>query len=304
MKKYFAIALLVIFNNVEACDVCGCSLGAFNMGILPNINSHYSGLRYQNAPFYAQINHGNDIEYSNDLYQRLDWISKIKLSDKIFLNVLIPFSYNQMKGNMHDKIILSGINDPLVLGYYQLISKEKNKMAQSLYVGGGLKLPLGKYNAQNNDVLINPNFQLGTGSIDFLSSLNYIVKWEKYGANMESSYKYNTTNKQDYRFGNQFNMSVNQFYIFNKNNFTLMPFVGLYFENAASHTQLEIRQFNTGGKILLGNIGIQTYINKLRIQGIFQPVFFQDFTTDNLTTIESKTRFSVDLIYHFGKGCN
>jgi len=42
-------------------------------------------------------------------------------------------------------------------------------------MGGGVKIPTGKYNSTNNGTL-NPSFQLGTGSWDYIFVSEYVIK--------------------------------------------------------------------------------------------------------------------------------
>jgi hypothetical protein len=71
-------------------------------------------------------------------------------------------------------------------------------------VGGGVKLPTGKYNTNNNGS-VNPSFQLGTGSWDYLLATEYIVRRKQFGLNTMLNYVIKTENRKWYRFGNQFN---------------------------------------------------------------------------------------------------
>jgi hypothetical protein len=80
----------------------------------------------------------------------------------------LPVSYNA-KSSADVDISKTGMGDAMIQGFYQLLNKQsmafKNKMlVQDIRIGGGIKLPTGKYNpldeqATNEGANL---FQLGT----------------------------------------------------------------------------------------------------------------------------------------------
>jgi hypothetical protein len=66
-------------------------------------------------------------------------------------------------------------------------------LAHTWQVGGGVKLPTGKYNTNNNGS-VNPSFQLGTGSWDYLLATEYIVRRKQFGLNTMLNYVIKTEN--------------------------------------------------------------------------------------------------------------
>jgi hypothetical protein len=140
---------------------------------------------------------------------------------------------------------------------------------------------------------------LGTGSFDFLLSTIYTLRRNKAGFNVESTYKINTSNKEDYRFGNQFNVSGNFFYWFETPAITVLPFLGAYYENAARHTDDEVTQINTGGTALFASLGTQVYYRNFTLGLTFQQPLRQDYYSEESVEITSKGRFMTTLIYNF-----
>jgi len=47
------------------------------------------------------------------------------------------------------------------------------------------------------------NSQAGTGSIDFMANITHMLMWNKSGIVTNAAYRINTSNKQDYKFGNR-----------------------------------------------------------------------------------------------------
>ncbi|WP_027420703.1 transporter family protein [Crocinitomix catalasitica] len=304
MKQFILVAFLALTTNfASACDVCGCSMNAFSMGLMQNQNTPYIGLRYSFAQFHASINHNTTnegYEYSNDTYQRIDAVGRINLSENFKLNFQVPFLINIMEGS-HQTVTTSGIGDPTIILTYHPFKGNIKWENHSIVLGAGVKAPLGKFDQEDNGELINPNFQMGTGSIDFLVNANYTYRKKSFGYNVEAAYKMNTKNRSNYRYGNQFNGALNGFYMLERIKTTTLFYTGGYFERAAVNLENNKNVFNTGGFGLFGNLGAQVYIKKFRVGVLCQLPIYQKFKTDQLTTINSKPRFTLDLIYTLGK---
>ena len=69
-------------------------------------------------------------------------------------------------------------------------------------VGGGIKLPKGRFRYDENNVtdVANASFQSGTGTTDFVLNAFYTINKDQWGLAMNVSRKFNTTNSDHYRF--------------------------------------------------------------------------------------------------------
>ncbi len=303
MKNQFFLAAVFLYNvQAFSCDVCGCSLGAFSQGLIPDYTSHFFGLRYNQANFNAEIDHGTTMsaEFSEDRYHRFEMVGRYNAAEKLKVSFFIPYVVNQMNGS-EQAVVRSGIGDPTLLLNYRFL---KNKMKDSrhyLSAGTGVKFPLGKSNLTDNGELLNRNFQPGSGSFDFLVTASYYFRKEKIGYVMETAYKINTAAKSGYRFGNQFNFSANLNYRLEQKKINWLVYGGLYFEQASRHFDNESVVFNTGGYGMYINAGLQLYFSRIRLSAGIQQPFYQHFYTDNITTLNSKMRMNTDLIIFIGK---
>ncbi|HRG08837.1 MAG TPA: hypothetical protein PLJ08_09690, partial [Cyclobacteriaceae bacterium] len=241
MKKPFITSLILLLllasTNTHACDVCGCSLGGNYFGILPQFNKNFVGLRWSQAKFYAHMNHDSQYlgeEYSNDTYTKVELWGRFYINKRVQLFAFVPYSFNNMNGT-EQKIKTHGLGDVTLLSNIMLLNTGESKTSKfkhTLMAGGGIKLPTGKNNLEDGGLLVNPNFQLGTGSVDFLLSTVYTIRYQKVGFNTEAGYKINTRNNNDYLFGNQFNLSGQFFYWQNVKAFSFLPNAGLHYETA------------------------------------------------------------------------
>lgn len=305
MKKVFFISLALLAAHVTmACDVCGCSLGGSYFGILPQFNKNFVGLRWSQARFHAYMNHQSDYlkpETSNDTYQKLELWGRYYVNKRIQLFAFIPYSFNSMKGT--EQVVSSqGLGDITLIGNYLLLNtgEDKTKKFKHTWMAGaGVKLPTGDSNLEDKGVLVNPNFQLGTGSLDFLLSTVYTLRYQKAGLSVESGYKINTRNRNDYVFGNQFHASSQIFYWQNAGLFAFLPNAGVYFEQAAKHRDGTILQANTGGSSVQLTAGLETYVKGFTVGFTYKHPVNQHYNSDNIADITAKDSWSLSLTYNF-----
>ncbi len=306
MKKIIVVLLLLVISSsiVYGCDVCGCKLGGLYYGILPQYNSHFVGVRYSHASFNASITYDSEYledEYSHDTYQRVDLYGRYVFHPKFQMYAIVPYLRNQMDGS-HQDVTESGVGDPMVLLYYNPFNtgdEVTNDWKHSLLLGAGVKLPLGDFESEDNGELINRNFQLGSGSLDYLISMNYTLRFNNLGLNIESSYKYNTANKYEYKFGNQLNSSVYLFYYFQTPQISFLPYTGIYFESAEKHLDGKVEQPNTGGSATFCSLGTQVLRNNFTLAFQYQAPISQNYNSDEISEIKTGNRFMINLLYNF-----
>ncbi|MCH7402201.1 hypothetical protein ACFOUP_18660 [Belliella kenyensis] len=303
--KYILLGIFLLISSIEtyACEACGCALGGFNFGIIPQNEAHFIGIKYSQARFYAEMMHAGQFEYSNDQYQRLDIMGRIAIRERLQLNIVLPYLYNDMVGS-HEKETLRGLGDPMMMLNYKVLDQKGNPMEawlHNLWVGGGIKAPLADFEFSQTTQLINPNFQLGSGSWDFITMGNYTTMKNRWGLNIEGVYKINTANAIDYRFGNQYNLQGSIFYKPKAEKVLPIPMLGLYHESAGTHTFEGFYQVNSGGSATFAQAGVQVQFSKMMLHANYQLPISQSFNSDDHVHIESKGRFSVNMIAFIGK---
>ena len=298
------LAFVLAITHSEACDVCGCSLGSNYFGILPQFDKHFVGIRWHYSAFSARMNHESsylDDEYSNDSYYQLEMWGRFYLTPRIQLFASLPYSINYMQGS-HQQVTASGLGDISLIANYTLINTGEdvgNPWRHSLLLGGGVKLPTGHYQQQDQGKLVNPNFQLGTGSIDVVLNLLYTVRYQNKGLNLGTTRQLNTVNPVAYRFGNQWNASAQVFYWQQMKAWSLLPHVGAYYETATMHTDHGIRQVNTGGRALFAQVGLDTYYRNMALGFTYKSPLRQQMNSDAIADIDARERWMASLVYNF-----
>lgn len=274
MKKIIIIvSLLITVAQAYACDICGCGAGSNYLGILPEFSRNIIGLRYRYNGLQTHIS-GGTVTYltTDEVYRSAEIWGGFNISRKFRLMAVLPYHFIE-KENQGQSIPKNGLGDMSVTGFYQLLNKRQTVsgnriLVQSLWVGGGLKLPTGKYNPQDKSPgADNANlFQLGTGSVDFTANAMYDLRLQDAGISTTLQYKTNTMNSNDYRYGNKWNASAQLYYKFRLGHgISLAPNIGMQYENAMKDKDGKYEAEASGGYLLTAATGVELVLNRLAI---------------------------------------
>lgn len=259
----FVFFVLLITNpiNAGACDICGCGSGSNYVGILPEFTKRVAGMRYRYNQLQTHLNrNGTSYLTTKEQYQVAELWGAIQSGKKIRFMATIPYAMNK-KTNSEKSIYQQGLGDITLLSNYQLIQTRKQGAANhlwihSLWLGGGIKLPTGKYEPANKE---QANFfQTGSGSIDFLLQAMYDLRKQDIGINFNALYKINTRNQQGYLYGNRLSASAQLYHKWKiGKDANLSPNAGVLFETSGLDYNEEVSVFASGGNLLLASGGIE-----------------------------------------------
>lgn len=279
MKKF----VLMLFcacsaAQVFACDICGCGVGSYYIGILPDFNQEIIGLRHRYNSLRTHIGAGGVTSYltTNETYNTAELWGGWNISSKWRVMAYLPVNFDekQNQGNTYRK---NGLGDAGAHVFYALVNKRKKAGAklfvQSLYVGAGIKLPTGRYDRLQKELAAETvnTFQLGTGSTDFSANVMYDARLNDAGINATAGYKINTANKYAYRYGNKLSASLQGYYKLRlKHNLAIAPNTGILYEAAALDADEGTKMDVSGGRMLMGTLGLEAVFNKVSIGGSFQ----------------------------------
>ena len=287
MKKYIHTSILVIALPLlsSACDICGCGVGNSYIGLLPEFRKQVFGLRYRFNSLYNHIGAGGSTTYltSKENYTTVEAWGGWNIGKKFRLMATVPYSFND-RINQGNKSSKNGLGDISFWGFYQLLNSrnvvlKKKLLVQSLWIGGGIKLPTGRYREADKSAGTNNTnlFQLGTGSFDFNLSAVYDIRLQDAGINLTANYKLNSTNKQEYSYGNKMILNAQAYYKFNiKNRVIIAPNAGLLYEQAKTDRDKGFTVDISGGSLLCGTAGLETGYKKAAIGVNFQAPLSQD----------------------------
>jgi hypothetical protein len=305
MKSIFiTLCFLVSIGIVNACDFCNCYVS-----INPLLKKNFVGVRYHFSPYSlnnlteSEIRNLNlnkkDFQELKSIYELHGQFYPIK---KLQVLVMMPYVVNSenvfensepsnehthepsqtsththtptsAKENSFTRHIVTGIGDPIVLTNYNIYDKQGNDTfltSHSLFIGGGIKVPIGRYQiaelSESHERLHLP----GTGSFDYLLNINYIVKRKLTGVSINSNYLIAGTNNQQYKYGNRFNGKASVFREFKRGYLYIFPNIGPYIEIADKDAYNHVVESNTGGMILNSQAALDIYYKNFSLNIEFQ----------------------------------
>jgi hypothetical protein len=287
MKKNLLICFLIAsINQTFACDICGCSSGNYFIGPFPQFRKHFFGTRYSFRSFHTHL--ANDAtQFSNDFYQTIEFWGGYNISKKWQVLTFIPYNINRQSSDDGVKKN-NGVGDISIIINYDLLNTRKgdkhdNRISQQLWIGGGIKIPTGKFSVDANDIVPTANNQAGSGSVDFILNAMYTYHINDWGINTNMNYKINRRADQ-FKFGNRFSSSAFVFHSISNPKTTFNPNLGVLYENLSSNKLNKVKVDDTGGNALLASAGMEINFAKMAIGFNTQLPVTQSFSNNQTST--------------------
>lgn len=278
----------------EECDACGCSASGGSMGFASMLNTNFIGIRYFNQSYKSTDGLYSNSPWNNENFNTIQVWARIPVVKRVQISAQIPYHFHNRETNTGNQSI-NGLGDITVIGLYQIYQTHKDStlFIHSLQAGAGVKIPVGKFDETNNGS-VNPSYQVGTGSWDYLIATEYVIRRKQLGLNALLNYVIKTENDKNYQFGNQFNYAGTFFYLFESASFTVVPQVGFAGEVYESNYQLGQKVRNTSGDIFMSKLGFEIGKEKWSLGANFMLPITQNLTGGN---VEANYRWSFNLNY-------
>ncbi len=282
------------FPEKILCDACGCSASGGSMGFGSMLNSNFVGIRYFNQHYKSTDGLYSNSAWYNENFNTIQVWARIPVYKNIQVSALVPYHFHSretLSGNQEIK----GMGDLTVLAMYRLYQTHKDStlLVHTLQVGGGVKAPTGKFD-QANAGNINPSFQVGTGSWDYLLAAEYTLRRKRLGFNTMLNYVFKTENRKHYRFGNQFNYAGTFFYLYEKGKFSMAPQMGFAGEVYGSNYQYKEVVRKSSGDVFFYKLGFEIGQNKLSVGANLMLPLNQNLSAGR---VEADYRWSLNLNY-------
>ena len=286
------------FNHFEEkeedCDACGCSASGGSMGFSSMLNSNFIGVRYFHQSYKSTNGLYSNSPWYDENFNTLQIWARIPIVKRVQVSALVPYHFHSRETALGNQKI-NGLGDATILGMYQLYQTHKDStiFVHTLQVGGGLKIPIGKFDAANNGS-VNPSYQVGTGAWDYLLASEYVIKKKQFGINTMLNYVIKTENEKNYRFGNQFNYASTLFWVYQTSKFSVVPQLGIAGEVFEDNFQHKQKVRNTSGDIFMGKIGLEIGKDKFSLGVNAMLPINQNLTGGNVV---ANYRWSINLNY-------
>jgi hypothetical protein len=279
----------------DDCDACGCSANGGSMGFSSVFQNNFVGLRYFNQRYRSKDGIFNNSPWVTENFNTVQVWARIPITERIQVSALLPYHFHERERSTGNEKI-EGLGDITVLGMFTVYQTHRDStvFTHKLLAGGGLKLPTGKFDEDNNKGSVNPGFQVGTGSWDYLLNTEYVIKRKQFGLNTMLSYTFKTENKKLYQFGDQFNYAGTLFYLLEGKQLQFVPQVGLAGEVYQQNHQYKQPIADSAGDILFTKLGFESGLKDFSLGFNLMLPIHQNLSNEK---VESKYRWALNLNY-------
>lgn len=308
-----------------SCDLCSVYLN-----LEPNDLKNSIGLNYRYRTFsqdkisFNTINDGQKHALGNtvisnstsqaETYKSYDLWGNFFVSEKWQVYSQISFADNYYLED--DSVIynISGVGDLLLLPKFMVYNTkvtDSSKWIQRLIFGAGISIPIGKFNqpymvspvTKNKSTVIygapyaelDPHMQAGTGSLDFVFSLEYQLRYNTLGLASSVLYRYANENSNQFRFANRFNLNNYIFKLIKIKKSQLAPNIGLNLESSKRDQFKKQDYLNSGGTSLFFSSGVKWYNNTIAMGVTYWSPIYQNLNDNQLQNDE---RIIMNLTYY------
>jgi len=290
-----------ILGSSYACDICS----AYSR-IRPNDYDHTIGIHYTLRGLEGELpsglkhlGHLNGL-YSTDLLEEsfytLELRGRYRFSNRLALLGIMPFKTNIRTQNGQIREVGSGIGDPSsFLEYRPFLPKSDRSVKFMTNLRAGVKFPLGNTQKMYKEEYLDYDFQLGSGSYDFLFGSESYVGLEHLGLAVSQLYKLNTPNLSEFEFGDSYNAMAMLDYRWNSKKVSLSVSSGIQVEKQWMDEEEQIEYLGTDKLVYSAVFRSDVTINNLEFYGMYAKPFSQ--TVNSLIVLPSKNITQLGMNY-------
>ncbi|QQR87137.1 MAG: hypothetical protein IPJ76_02605 [Flavobacteriales bacterium] len=278
---------MVLALHTWACDICGIYLNVQPQDRTTQFSLLYK-LRVLRGEFTSRglAKHGDaavpvgTVNRIEELYQTVELRADLQLRQRWSLLLSVPLVNHYQSVNDQRTADLYGMGDPLVLARFQLANTQcgpdEDRFVHRLLIGGGVKLPLGRDDMTYNDEAVDADLQPGTGTVDFLASVEYTVRKRKTILASSNVLRFNTPDGTGFRFGHGVNSSLELMRTMKAGPLQVAPSLGGYMELTMAEHQDAKPIEGTTNNVLFSQAGLRAWWRSWMLTGAWQHALIND----------------------------
>ena len=124
MKKILIVCFISMFclpSASHACNVCGCGVGTYHYGILPQVGKNFVGMRYRYSSFKSTLDDSHTHQYSYETFRTAELWARFYPIKRVQAFVFVPFNFNERREGPTTKN-LEGLGDVIISANYNVIN--------------------------------------------------------------------------------------------------------------------------------------------------------------------------------------
>ncbi|MEZ4919475.1 MAG: hypothetical protein R2792_10280 [Saprospiraceae bacterium] len=298
-KRWLLFPLFFLLFGVRliACDVCGANIQGNGVGMLTGFRNNFIGVAWQYRHFHLATEHGTT---GQDYFHAGNLNIRYHLNDRFKLLLNQGFQYNLREIEQSELIAFSGWTDSRVVLSYTILNDKKLSPQTKLFfeLGGGVHIPIGKYQANLYDLELPASFNPGNGSWGLLLQPTLVLSRKKSGMLFSGQYASLGASRSGYQFGNQLSLQASIYQqVQLSNSLTLIPHVGFQLEETGEeHFANGTRAVGTGGKGTFFQAGLNSKFSNWMLGLAYAHPLTQNYAAGE---VRATDRFSVQIAYLF-----
>lgn len=212
--KNFVLAFLIAgyASSSYACDVCGCGLASDSWGLAQVSKRHFLAVRSQYRNYISS--HPDEFlesaiaQNAKDYFFNVNLVARIVLRQRLQVSVIVPYRNNHREEGTTTRK-KSGLGDASLHVHWLAIQPGNRSWKHSLQLSAGLEAPTGEFEFSHD---IPVSLQCGSGSWDMPLGLNYSLKKNNTGLNLEAMARINGPSEGVFQAGNTATISSRAYY--------------------------------------------------------------------------------------------
>lgn len=300
MKFFFTACAFMLASASLACDVCSAFYEITPNDRRSSLGFHYTTLYRNGYPqvFTKHSGHlnllGNEVKEIFDTYELR---GRYAFSEKLFGEVAVPIRNIYQGVNKSQRFDQWGLGDVQVqLSYRPLNRLKEDGWNHRLDLIGGVDLASGKWLDSVNQIVLDPIYQMGSGSFDFWGGFSYVLRYKLAGLSLQPMYRLNTRNAHGFKFGNMVTTDLSLFSLIRKGIWTFVPRAGLFYEYGARNEIKDLYDEFSGGSILSLQLGLSVNYKQVQLNAFIRNAMTQ---RSNGPEVRQLYVLQVGLIYAF-----